>query len=300
MWSKAPKGLVIAGPTCTGKSALAVELAKILGAEVISCDSAQVYKGLDIGTAKITTDEMQGMSHHMIDVATPDDKYDVGRFTREVNDILRVKEQENKPVILVGGTGLYIDGVTKGLAELPARDENIRAELSEYSSEKLMEMLTSLDSDSAENIHISNRGRIIRAIEVCQLTGSRFSILSRQNKKDNNYNFVKFALDMERSELYRRTDTRVEQMMVAGLRAETESLLEAYGESFKALNIIGYREMIDNIENNLDIDETCELIQKNTRHYVKRQFTWFRNDDSYTWCDALDNPLKHMLNMLQI
>ncbi|MEG0068700.1 tRNA (adenosine(37)-N6)-dimethylallyltransferase MiaA [Cetobacterium sp.] len=277
------KGIVIAGPTGVGKTDLSIKLAKALNAEIVSADSAQVYVGMDIGTAKIGQQEMDGVIHHMIDIVEPIKKYSVGDYQRAVDDIL--KESEDKNILLVGGTGLYIDSVVRGLSALPESDLEIREKLMAEDGEELFKILCEVDPESAESIHPNNKRRVERALEVFYQTGEKFSVLSKKNIKGNNFKFLKVALERDRDYLYERINKRVEIMMENGLLEEVKSLYEKYGETLKKINIIGYTEIIDYIEGKISLDTAKELIQKNSRNYAKRQFTWFKNDQEYIWYD---------------
>lgn len=300
MWSLSilSRGIVIAGPTGVGKTNLSINLAKKLDADIISADSAQVYKGLDIGTAKIKVEEMQGVKHYLLDVIEPNKKFNVGEYERIVSDILKDKEKNNKNVLIVGGTGLYIDSITKGLSILPESNKSLREEFKNFSNEVLYNKLFSIDELAARNIHLNNRNKVERALEVCLLTGEKFSIISKQNQKNNNFNWEKIALERNRSNLYERINLRVDLMIKDGLIDETLKLIQKYGESFKNLNIIGYSEIISYIENKLTLEEAIYNIKKNSRHYAKRQFTWFKNDE-YTWYN-LDNMSENCILSLII
>ncbi|ERT69386.1 MULTISPECIES: tRNA (adenosine(37)-N6)-dimethylallyltransferase MiaA [Cetobacterium] len=277
------KGIVIAGPTGVGKTELSIKLAKALNAEIISADSAQVYEEMNIGTAKIEEDEMQGIVHHMIDVVEPIKKYSVGDYQRKVDDILNSNEEKN--VLLVGGTGLYIDSVVRGLSALPESDLAIREKLMSEDGDKLFEILKEIDPESAESIHPNNKRRVERAVEVFYQTGEKFSILSKKNIKGNNFKFLKVALERDREHLYDRINLRVEIMMQNGLLEEVRYLYEKYGDVLKKINIIGYSELISYINQELTLEDAKELIKKNSRNYAKRQFTWFKNDHEYIWYD---------------
>ena len=283
------KGIVIAGPTGVGKTELSIKLAKALNAEIISADSAQVYEEMNIGTAKIEEDEMQGIVHHMIDVVEPIKKYSVGDYQRKVDDILNSNEEKN--VLLVGGTGLYIDSVVRGLSALPESDLAIREKLMSEDGDKLFEILKEIDPESAESIHPNNKRRVERAVEVFYQTGEKFSILSKKNIKGNNFKFLKVALERDREHLYDRINLRVEIMMQNGLLEEVRYLYEKYGDVLKKINIIGYSELISYINQELTLEDAKELIKKNSRNYAKRQFTWFKNDHEYIWYD-LDKMTK--------
>lgn len=279
------KGLVIAGPTGVGKTDLSIKLAKLLNADIISADSAQIYKGMDIGTAKITTEEMQAVKHYMLDVVEPIKKYSVGDYQTAVDNILNEKERENKNIILTGGTGLYIGSITEGLSDLPAGDPVLREELLKLDSEELYKKLMELDPQAAEDIHINNRRRVERAVEVCMLTGDKFSVLSKKNIKNNNYNFLKVALERDREYLYERINLRVDIMLEKGLEQEVRALYEKYGENLRKINIIGYTELIEYFNGQVSYEEAVENIKRNSRRYAKRQFTWFKNDPTYVWFD---------------
>ena len=277
------KGIVIAGPTGVGKTELSIKLAKALNAEIISADSAQVYEEMNIGTAKIEENEMQGIIHHMIDVVEPVKKYSVGDYQRKVDEILNSNEEKN--ILLVGGTGLYIDSVVRGLSALPESDLAIREKLMNEDGDKLFEILKEIDPESAESIHPNNKRRVERAVEVFYQTGEKFSILSKKNIKGNNFKFLKVALERDREYLYDRINLRVEIMMQNGLLEEVKYLYEKYGDVLKKINIIGYSELISYINQELTLEDAKELIKKNSRNYAKRQFTWFKNDHEYIWYD---------------
>ena len=279
------KGLVIAGPTGVGKTDLSIKLAKLLNADIISADSAQIYKGMDIGTAKITAEEMQGVKHYMLDVVEPIKKYSVGDYQTAVDNILNEKERESKNIILTGGTGLYIGSITEGLSDLPAGNPVLREELLKLDSEELYKKLMELDPQAAEDIHINNRRRVERAVEVCLLTGDKFSVLSKKNIKNNNYNFLKVALERDREYLYERINLRVDIMLEKGLEQEVRALYEKYGENLRKINIIGYTELIEYFNGQVSYEEAVENIKRNSRRYAKRQFTWFKNDPTYVWFD---------------
>ncbi|EHO80035.1 tRNA (adenosine(37)-N6)-dimethylallyltransferase MiaA [Fusobacterium ulcerans] len=277
------KGLVIAGPTGVGKTDLSIKMAKLLKADIISADSAQVYKGMDIGTAKITTEEMQGIKHYMLDIVEPVKKYNVGDFQKDVDNILKEKETKKKNIILTGGTGLYISSITDGLSSLPAGDPVLREELMKKDIEELYNELAAVDPQAALDIHKNNRRRVERALEVFKLTGEKFSVLAKKNIKGNNYSFLKVALERNRDVLYERINMRVDIMLEKGLSEEVRKLYEKYGDNLRKINIIGYTQLIDYFNNNCTFEEAVENIKRDSRRYAKRQFTWFKNDSSYTW-----------------
>lgn len=293
------KGIVLAGPTGVGKTDLSLKLAKLINGDIISSDSAQVYKEMNIGTAKIREDEMEGIKHYMLDVLPPTRKYSVGDYQRAVDKILAEKEQEKRPVIITGGTGLYINSVVNGLSDLPEANIEIRNQLEQLSIEELYDRLKVVDQESAESIHKNNRKRVERALEVYMLTGEKFSILSKRNIKNNNYKFLKVCLVRNRDILYNRIDLRVNIMLEAGLFEEVKSLYEKYGgEILKKINIIGYSEFIDHLEGKISFDEAVEKIQKNSRRYAKRQLTWFNNDKDYLYFNLDELSEKEVLDAI--
>ena len=275
------KAIVIAGPTGVGKTKISIDLASELNAEIISSDSAQVYRGLNIGTAKITEEEMQGIKHHLIDIVEPMSKYSVGNFEKDVNKILNQNPEKN--FLLVGGTGLYLNSVTNGLSILPEADKKTRDYLSTLDNQTLLELAFKYDEEATKEIHPNNRVRLERVVEVFLLTGQKFSELSKKNIKNNNFKFLKIALERDRENLYDRINKRVDIMFAQGLVDEVKNLYEIYGEKLYKLNIIGYNEIIDYINGIISLDEANYRIKLNSRHYAKRQFTWYKADNEYQW-----------------
>ena len=275
------KAIVIAGPTGVGKTDISISLAKKIKAEIISADSAQVYKGFDIGTAKIKIEEMQEIKHHLIDILEPINKYSVGDFEKNVNNILNNNSEKN--FLLVGGTGLYLNSVTNGLSSLPSADKKIREYLSSIDNKTLLEMALKYDEEATKEIHPNNRIRLERVIEVFLLTGEKFSVLSKKNIKNNNFSFLKIALERDRAYLYERINKRVDIMIENGLVQEVEKLYLKNRDNLKKLNIIGYSELIDYFDGIISLDNAIDEIKKNSRHYAKRQFTWFKGDKDYIW-----------------
>lgn len=279
--NKKLKGIVISGATGVGKTDLSIKLAKRLDADIISADASQVYKFLDIGTAKVTEDEMQGIKHYMIDVVEPDKDYSVGDFEVEVNKILNEKEENDENVILVGGTGLYIRAITDGFSDLPTKDEKIRKDLEEKSLEELKEILKELDLQAYNEIDLNNKLRLVRAIEVCKITGGKFSELRLKNIKKNNYNFLKVFLTRNREELYERINKRVEIMIQKGLVEEAKKVYNNYGNSLYKISAIGYKELFNYFDGKVSLEEAIEDIKRESRRYAKRQMTWFRKEKDY-------------------
>lgn len=279
--NKKLKGIVISGATGVGKTDLSIKLAKRLNADIISADASQVYKFLDIGTAKVTEDEMQGIKHYMIDVVEPDEDYSVGDFEVEVNKILHEKEENAENIILVGGTGLYIRAITDGFSDLPTKDEKIRKDLEKKSLEELQEILKALDLQAYNEIDLNNKLRLVRAIEVCKITGGKFSELRVKNIKKNNYNFLKVFLTRNREELYERINKRVDIMIQKGLVEEAKKVYNNYGNSLYKISAIGYKELFNYFDGKVSLEEAIEDIKRESRRYAKRQMTWFRKEKDY-------------------
>lgn len=284
------KLICIAGPTASGKTALAVELAKALGGEVVSCDSMQIYKGMDIGTAKPTKEEMQGIVHHMIDVADPREDYSVSRYCEEAGAIIDRLLAQGKPVIIAGGTGLYMDSLIRGNAFAPypstGRREELEAQADSLGMEVMLQKLRAIDPETAARLHLADRKRILRALEVYLETGITMSEHNRQTKEiPNRYNPLWFGLDFEnRRDLNDRIDLRVGLMLEQGLIGEIERLLSS-GVPAKctAMQAIGYKEFLDVLEGKQTMEAAADLVQQSSRRYAKRQLTWFRRNKKMNW-----------------
>lgn len=289
--------LVVCGPTASGKTALALELARQFAIEVISADSRQVYRGMDIGTAKATEDERRATPHHLLDVVDPDREFSVADFIRlAAAAVTRIRARRKLPVV-VGGTGLYIQGLTEGLLAAPAGDRAVRDRLLALEGEQpgsLYRRLAEVDPPLAERLSAGDLLRIVRALEVYLLTGRRLSEFQREHAfQERPYATLKIGLAPERETLYRRIDQRVERMLAAGLLAEAQMLLDrGYDPRLKALRTIGYREAILHLRGELSLDEAVFRIQRDTRRYAKRQLTWFRRDQSIIWVDSLAESVK--------
>ena len=282
--------ICIAGPTASGKTALAVELAKFVGGEVISCDSMQVYRRMDIGTAKPTADEMQGIPHHMLDVAEPQEAFSVSRYCELASPIVDDILSRGKTAIIAGGTGLYMDALIRGNAFAPCPSTGRREELEAMADrdgiEAVFAQLQAVDPDAAQRLHLSDRKRIIRAMEVYLETGMTITAHNLQTQQlPPRYNPIWLALeDAQREVLYRRIDSRVEKMLEAGLLQEIESLLEdGISETCTAMQAIGYKEFVDALQGRCSIEQATSQVQQASRHYAKRQLTWFRRNKSIHW-----------------
>ena len=279
------KILVLAGPTAVGKTALSIELAKKLNGEIISTDSMQIYKYMDIGSAKITTEEMDGMKHHMIDVTTPDKPFSVVDFKNMAQPIIDDLLSKDKLPILTGGTGLYINALTCNMNFTDAtNDEAYRLELEELAKEHgdiyIHNMLKDIDPVSYESIHPNNRKRVIRALEVYKVTNKPFSSFNAgEDFYKSKYDVHYYVLNMDREKLYQRINKRVDIMFEKGLLNECIKLKEnGYNSLMQAMQGIGYKEVLMYLENSISLEEATEMIKQGSRNYAKRQLTWFRKD----------------------
>ncbi len=281
--------ILIVGPTGCGKTELSVRLAKKMGAEIISCDSMQVYKGLDIGTAKVTKEETDGIYHHLIDIKSPFESYSVGDFCIDAKMAANKIFAKGKSAIMVGGTGLYADSFIKDIDFQggASSDEAIRAELSLFAHKNgahaLHEMLYEIDPESAEAIHENNIKRVIRAIEFYRTTGETISEHNKRTKdKPSPYKYVYILLTRDRDELYDRIDKRVDQMMQNGLLCEVWTLhMMGLGKKHTSMQALGYKELVWYIEGKCTLSEAVSILKRNSRRYAKRQLTWFgRNKEA--------------------
>ena len=280
--------LCLAGPTASGKTALAVELAKDLNGEVVSCDSMQVYRRMDIGTAKPSREEMQGIPHHMIDVAEPDEDFSVSRYCAMAAPIVDDIVARGKTAIIAGGTGLYMDSLIRGndFAPFPSTGirEKLEAEADEVGLPAMLTQLRQIDPDTADRV--SDRKRILRALEVYLETGET---ITEHNRKTQllppKYTPLWLGLDFaDRGELYQRIDKRVDIMLEMGLMEEIRSLLDSgIPEKCTAMQAIGYKEFVNALEGREPLSQAAEEVKKASRHYAKRQLTWFRRNPAVHW-----------------
>ena len=282
--------ICIAGPTASGKTALAVKLAQAINGEVISCDSMQVYKRMDIGTAKPTEEEMEGIPHHMLSVAEPWEDFSVSRYCQMATPILEDILARGKAAIIAGGTGLYMDALIRGNSFAPHPATGRRQELEALAEaegiEAVIEKLRQVDPDSAQRLHLSDQKRIIRAMEVYLETGITITEHNRLTQlQPPKFTAAWFALqDENRAQLYSRIDSRVDKMLDAGLMAEIRSLLdEGIPKKSTALQAIGYKEFIAHLDGQISLEEAATQVKQASRHYAKRQLTWFRKNKEIHW-----------------
>ena len=282
--------ICIAGPTASGKTALSIALAKELDGEIVSCDSMQVYKRMDIGTAKPTAEEMENIPHHMLSVAEPWEDFSVGKYCDMATPIVDNILARGKTAIIVGGTGLYMDALIRGNAFAPCPSTGCREKLEKQAEEEGIEaviaQLRAVDPESAERLHPSDQKRIIRAMEVYLETGKTITQHNLETQQiPPRYNPVWFALeDADRATLYERIDRRVEVMLQDGLLEEIKALLaEGVPEKCTAMQAIGYKEFVDALAGRSSIETAVALVQQSSRKYAKRQLTWFRRNPAIHW-----------------
>lgn len=284
------KIICVVGPTASGKTRLAVALAKALGGEVVSCDSMQIYRHMDIGTAKPTADEMQGVAHHMIDIVEPDEVFSVGKYVELADRCVQTLLSQGKTVIIAGGTGLYVDSLIAGrtFAPIPqtGKREALEARMRQLGGEAMLEELRRVDPAAAQRLHPADEKRIIRALEVFEETGTTITQHNLQTQSiQPRYQPVWLGLDyVERAELYRRIDRRVEQMLQDGLLDEIRALLaRGIDPKTTAMQAIGYKEFFGALAGQCTVDEAAALVKQRSRNYAKRQLTWFRRNAQLHW-----------------
>ena len=290
-----PMLIVVAGPTASGKSAAAVELARMIDGEIISADSMQVYRYMDIGSAKITKEEMMGIPHYLIDVADPTEDYDVVRYAREAKAALSDIILRGKVPILCGGTGFYIQAVTRDIdfsetGSLPEYREELAAYAAQHGNAALHERLRDIDPVSYETIHPNNLKRVIRALEYYKETGMTISAHNEaERQRETPYDLHFFVLNDDRAVLYDRIDKRVDFMMAEGLYDEVMYLRQmGLTRDMVSMQGLGYKEMLDCMDGKYDLDEAVRILKRDSRHYAKRQITWFKRERNTIWIDRRD------------
>lgn len=303
------KILIIVGPTAVGKTALSIELAEEFSGEIISGDSMQVYKHLDIGTAKVTVDEMQGIPHHLIDILDINDEYSASDFQKQAQLLIQEISQRGKLPVVAGGTGLYIESLIYDVSHggSSPKNDRFRQEMEDFASDHgktaLWEKLKEQDLQAAEKIHPNNQHRVIRALEVIHETGRKFSdFQSEREEKDLAYDSFIIALDTDRQVLYERINRRVDQMMEQGLLEEARKLYEESKPDAQARRGIGYKEFFPYFEGRESLDQAVGQLKQNSRRYAKRQLTWFRNRTPVDlWVDVAQEPcpIKEIKNKIE-
>ena len=282
--------IILTGPTAVGKTALSIELAKDLNAEIISADSMQIYEYMDVGSAKVTKEEMDGIIHHLIDEVKPDYAFSVSEFQKRANKYIKDIDDRGKKVLVTGGTGLYLNSLiydmdfAKSNSNSKLREE-LELELKENGIDYMHEKLRALDEDAANRIHKNNTKRVIRALEVC-LNGKKMQDFSTELKYNENYQPIIIVLNRDREVLYERINKRVDLMMENNLIDEVKHLLDiGYDKNLISMQGIGYKEIVKYLEGEYSLDEAIEIIKRDSRRYAKRQITWFKRYKESKWFD---------------
>lgn len=297
---KKPKVIVICGPTASGKTKLSIEVAKMVNGEIVSADSMQIYKDMTIGTAKPTTEEMQGIKHYLIDFVSPDKRYSVAEYKNDATNAIEEIISKGKTPIVVGGTGLYVNSLIYEI-EYPSveLDMNYRKKLEEIAEKeglyRLYEMAMKVDKLAMKKISPNDKKRICRVLEIYHATGktkTQIEIESRANKPK--YDYLVFGISMDREKLYERINKRVDIMIEDGLIDEVKKVLNKYDDFPTAMQGLGYKEVVEYINGDTTKEEMIEKIKMETRRYAKRQLTWFRRYDNITWIDGLDDIQKNV------
>lgn len=290
MTSKKNTLLIISGPTAVGKTDLCIKLAIKFNTFIISADSRQFYREMNIGTAKPSTKELEEVTHFFVDTLSIHDAYDVAKFEKDALNIIEQHAISPQPLIMTGGSGMYIDAVAYGLDDMPQVEMQIRNELIRLHETEginaLQEKLSLLDPDYFSQVDLQNPQRLIRALEVCIGTGTPYSAFRTKKRVTRPFTIIKIALERDRNELYNRIDMRMDQMIEAGLFEEAADLFPY--KHLNALQTVGYKEIFGFMEGRYDREEAVRLLKRNSRRYAKRQLTWLKKDTSYTWFHPSD------------
>ncbi|WP_026907554.1 tRNA (adenosine(37)-N6)-dimethylallyltransferase MiaA [Paucisalibacillus globulus] len=282
------KVIVIVGPTAVGKTRLSIEVAKKFNGEIISGDSMQVYKGMDIGTAKIKEEETEGIPHHMIDLKSPNEEFSARDFQYYVQKYIKEISARNHIPIIVGGSGLYIQAVLHDYnfsneKRDDALTKNLEAEMEQFGIEHLFKRLKAIDPIQAEKIHPNNNRRVIRALEIYQKTGLTMTEYQKQQAGESPYESMLVGLEMDRTLLYNRINKRIEDMVKQGLLEEVKSLIDKGYTNYQSMKAIGYKELIPYFAGEVSLEDSLEILKRNSRRYAKRQYTWFKNKMDVNW-----------------
>ena len=298
------KVIVICGPTASGKTALSIELAKKINGEIVSCDSMQIYKEMDIGTAKPTLEEMQGIKHYMIGIISPNERYSVADYKKDAKKAIREILNKGKVPIVVGGTGLYIDSL---IYEIEYQDiefdkeyrEHLEKEVKEKGLEELYNVAKEIDPEAIEKISKNDKKRILRILEIYHATGENKTEQERKSRqKEVEYDYKVYALNMDREKLYDRINKRVDKMIEEGLIQEVEKIYKKYNDFPTAMQGLGYKEVVEYLEGKLTKEEMIEKIEQETRRYAKRQLTWFRKNKQTIWLDVGKNTIQNNIEII--
>ena len=300
-----PKVIVIGGPTASGKTALSIELAKKINGEIISADSMQVYREMNIGTAKVTKEEADGIKHYLIDIVNPNERYTVSDFKKDSERAIEEILKKGKTPIVVGGTGLYIDSLIYGIEyqdmefDIEYRNMLMDQAETEEGLKSLYEQATKIDPEAMEKITPNDKKRIVRVLEIYKATGKNKTEQEKISRINGvKYDYKVFIVNMDREKLYNRINLRVDLMIENGLIEEVENIYKKYNEFPTAMQGLGYKEVVEYLEGQITKEEMIEKIKKESRHYAKRQLTWFRKDDSFIWLDS-SNGIEYNLDVIQ-
>ena len=298
-----PKVIVIVGPTASGKTALSIQLAKKINGEIVSADSMQIYEDMDIGTAKPTSEEMDGIKHYLVDCVSPTIRYSVANYKTDALKAIEEILNKGKTPIVVGGTGLYVDSLVQGIEYNDIEvDLEYRKQLDEIAEEKGLDELynraVEIDPQAMQKISKNDKKRIFRVLEIYHSTGKNKTAQEVESRiNENPYDYIVFAIDMQRERLYDRINRRVDIMLESGLVDEVKSLINKYEELPTAIQGLGYKEVVSYLENEITYDEMVEKIKQETRRYAKRQLTWFRRNKKIIWLNGLDD-IQNNINII--
>ena len=290
--------IVILGPTASGKSDLAIKLARKFNGEIVSADSRQIYKEMNIGTAKVTKKEMQNIPHYLLDIINPDQKFTLAQYKKQAIKTIKEIQKKNKLPFLVGGTMLYIQSIVDNL-QIPEvkPDKKLRQELEIKTNQELYNQLKKIDPDALKVININNKRRMIRALEVCLITGKKFS--KQKTKGSQLFNILQIGLKPDDKVLEQKISQRADKMIKAGLIKEIKNLIKKYNQENYSMNSIGYQEIISYINKEITLDQAKELIKIHTRQYFKRQMSWFRRDKKINWIKNYKEAEKLIRNSIR-
>lgn len=300
-----PKVIVICGPTASGKTSLSISLAKKINGEIVSCDSMQIYKEMDIGSAKPTVEEMQEIKHYLVDFVSPEKRYSVSEYKEDASKAIEEIINKGKTPIIVGGTGLYLNSLIYNIQynEMEV-DLNYRRELEkeaeEYGLEVLYNRAKEIDPEAMEKVSANDKKRITRVLEIYNATGRNKTELEKKSRKEVPYNYLIFGINMERSILYDRINKRVDIMLEQGLIEEVKNLINKYSNMPTAMQGLGYKEVKEFLDGNISKEEMIEKIKMETRRYVKRQITWFKRIKNIIWLDGLNKTEENVNSIMEV
>ena len=300
-----PKVIVICGPTASGKTSLSISLAKKINGEIVSCDSMQIYKEMDIGSAKPTVEEMQEIKHYLVDFVSPEKRYSVSEYKDDASKAIEEIINKGKTPIIVGGTGLYLNSLIYNIQynEMEV-DLNYRRELEkeaeEYGLEVLYNRAKEIDPEAMEKVSANDKKRITRVLEIYNATGRNKTELEKKSRKEVPYNYLIFGINMERSILYDRINKRVDIMLEQGLIEEVKNLINKYSNMPTAMQGLGYKEVKEFLDGNISKEEMIEKIKMETRRYAKRQITWFKRIENIIWLDGLNKTEENVNSIMEV